>query len=139
MASRRAAWTDCSLDFRRALGPLSSLPVWVPAPFLPLLLLLACLCPTWCGGLHASMRTKEERPLLPLGLGCDMDSSSIGATILRLRACILSCLVITPLDVEIWEAGFGVEVSHGLLLAKVWGGRGVAPSPPSTPPAWNVK
>ena len=34
------------------------------------------------------------------------------------------------------DAGFGVGVSHGLLLAKVCGGS--IPEPP-TLPAWNVK
>lgn len=52
------------------------------------------------------------------GLGCDVGSSQCwGPPLLKLRACVLSCLVITPLVVEFWEAGFGVEVSHGLLLA----------------------
>lgn len=63
--------------------------------------------------------------------------ASVGLPLLKLGTCVLPCVVITPLGVESWEeAGFGVEVSHGLLLAKVCGA-GIPQSP--IPPAWNVK
>lgn len=66
------------------------------------------------------------------GWDCDLGRGQCwGQPLLELGACVLPCLVVSLLRCGELEggiatshqdAGFGVEMSHGLLLAKVCGG-----------------
>nr|KAF6407219.1 hypothetical protein HJG59_009894 [Molossus molossus] len=111
-------------------------PVSVPAPSLPPLLLqtLPVSCLVWSVPSVAEDQG-GERPVLPCDgcWGCDLGRGLCPALSGHVP---LKCGELEEgIATSHQDAGFGVEVSHGLLLAKVCGG-GVSPS---TPPARNVK
>lgn len=99
-----------------------------------------CLYPAWCGGFPQSLRTKEGRDLCYPVIGAGVVTWAGASAIIIGAGCL--CLALSgraPLRCRELEGGiatsyqdtgFGVELSHGLLLAKVCWGGGSIPKPP---------